>query len=56
MVRQMIVLLAAFLEEMASGQPWSRSFAESVPLLESLAAEALAEFASGRTLPLQKLL
>ena len=52
----MTPLLAAFLEEMVFDHHWSQSFAESEPLLESLAAEALAEFESGRTLPLQKLL
>ena len=49
-------LAAILLEEMASDQRWTRSFAASETLLESLATEALAEFESGKTQPLQKLL
>ena len=49
-------LAAILLEEIASDQRWSQSFAKSGALLESLAVEALAEFESGKTQPLQQLL
>lgn len=45
-------LAAILLEEIASEQRWSDSFAKSEDLLEKLAAEALAEHAAGRTEPL----
>ena len=43
------VLAAILLEEIASEDRWSQSFARSGPVLEALAAEALAEFKSGQT-------
>lgn len=49
-------LAAILLEEIASEGRWSKSFAASQGRLESLAAEALAEFAQGDTKPLQQLL
>lgn len=46
-------ILANFLmEEMASEAGWTASFAESADLLESLAAEAIAESKAGKTKPL----
>jgi len=45
-------LAAILLEEIASEQRWSDSFAKSEDLLEKLAAEALEEHAAGRTEPL----
>ena len=50
------VLAAILLEEIASEQRWSQSFARSGQVLESLAAEALAEFKSGKTRPLDELI
>jgi methylase of polypeptide subunit release factors len=49
------VLAAILLEEIASEQRWSESFARSEAVLESLAAEALAEFKAGNTKPLSEL-
>lgn len=49
------VLAAILLEEMASEQRWSRSFKNSQGLLESLASEALSEFKTGKTKPLEQL-
>ena len=49
-------LAAILIEEMASEQRWTRSFAQSADVLESLAADALAEFRVGRTQPLASLL
>jgi hypothetical protein len=49
------VLAAILLEEIASEQRWSRSFAKSEDVLEALAAEALAEFKAGKTKPLDDL-
>ena len=49
------VLAAILLEEIASEQRWSRSFARSADLLESLAAEALTEFKTGKTEPIDDL-
>ena len=43
---------ALVLEELASEERWSSSFAESQDLLATLAEEALAEHAAGRTKPL----
>jgi len=43
---------AILLEELASEQRWSESFAKSQDLLAKLAEEALAEHAAGRTKPL----
>ena len=40
------------LEELASERRWSSSFANSQDLLASLAEEALAEYAAGKTKPL----
>ena len=45
-------LAALVLEELASEERWSASFAESQDLLASLADEALAEHAAGQTKPL----
>jgi len=49
------ILAAILLEEIASEQRWSRSFAKSEHVLESLAAEALADFKAGKTKPLEDL-
>jgi hypothetical protein len=43
---------AIVLEELASEQRWSESFAKSQDLLAELAQKALAEHAGGRTKPL----
>ena len=43
---------ALVLEELASEERWSSSFAESQDLLATLAEEALAEHAAGKTTPL----
>ena len=43
---------ALVLEVLASEERWSSSFAESQDLLATLAEEALAEHAAGRTKPL----
>ena len=43
---------ALVLDEFASEERWSASFAESQGLLASLAEEALAEHAAGQTKPL----
>jgi len=37
------------LQELADEERWSRQFAESVPKLAGLAAEALEEYRAGRT-------
>ena len=50
------VLAAILVEEIASEQRWSMSFARSEHVLEALAAEALAEFKAGKTRPLDELL
>jgi hypothetical protein len=50
------VLAAILVEEIASEQRWSQSFARSEHVMEALAAEALAEFKSGKTKPLDELL
>ena len=47
-------IAAILIEEIASEQRWSQSFARSEHVLESLAAEALAEFKSGKTRPLDE--
>ena len=44
-------LAAILLDEIASEQRWSGLFAQSQGALEKLAAEALAEHASGKTTP-----
>ena len=49
------VLAAILLEEIASEQRWTQSFAKSQQALESLAVEALAEFRAGKTKPLEEL-
>ena len=49
------VLAAILLEEIASEQRWSLSFAQSEAVLEALAAEALADFRAGKTKPLDDL-
>ena len=49
------ILAAILLEEIASEQRWSKSFATSAHLLQALASEALAEFRAGRTKPLDDL-
>ncbi len=43
---------AILLEELASEQRWSKSFAKSQDSLAKLAEQALAEYAAGRTKPL----
>jgi hypothetical protein len=43
---------AIHLEELASEQRWSESFAKSQDLLAKLAEKALADHAAGRTRPL----
>jgi hypothetical protein len=43
---------AILLEELASEQRWSESFAKSQDLLAKLAEKALADHAAGRTKPL----
>lgn len=43
---------AIVIEELASEQRWSQSFAKSQDLLARLSEEALAEHAAGRTKPL----
>jgi hypothetical protein len=43
---------AILLEELASEQRWSESFAKSQDSLAKLAEQALAEYAAGRTKPL----
>ena len=50
------ILAAILVEEIASENRWSQSFAKSEQALESLAAEALAEFKAGKTKPLDQLL
>lgn len=49
------VLAAILLEEVASEHRWSSSFAKSEAVLETLAAEALADFRAGKTKPLDDL-
>jgi hypothetical protein len=44
-------LASVLLEEMASEERWSAAFANSQTQLARLAADALAEFHAGRTLP-----
>ena len=50
--RDQDALASILLEEIASEQRWSELFAKSQDSLEKLAAEALAEHASGKTQPL----
>ena len=45
-------LATILLEELASEERWSKSFAGSQDALEALAQEALAEHAAGKTKPL----
>jgi hypothetical protein len=45
-------LASILLEEIASEERWSKAFADSQDVLSSLADEALAEHAAGRTRPL----
>ena len=49
------ILAAILLDEIASEQRWSRSFACSADTLQSMASDALAEFRSGKTKPLDDL-
>lgn len=49
------VLAAILLQEIASEQRWSSSFAKSEAVLEGLAAEALVDFRAGQTKPLDDL-
>ena len=49
-------LAAILIEEMASEQRWTMSFAQSADVLESLATDALAEFRAGKTKQLASLL
>jgi hypothetical protein len=39
---------------MHSGQRWSKAFADSKPLLEKLAADALVKHRAGKTKPLDE--
>jgi len=48
-------LAAILLEEIASEKRWLQSFAKSEDVLEAMAAEALAEFRTGKTKPLDDL-
>ena len=50
------VLAGILVEEIASEQRWSQSFASSEHVLEALATEALAELEAGKTRPLDELL
>jgi len=45
-------LAAILLAELVSEQRWSKSFESSQDLLAGLAADALAEYAAGKTRPL----
>ncbi|MFZ1935034.1 MAG: hypothetical protein WCB27_04995 [Thermoguttaceae bacterium] len=47
-------IAAVVLEEIESEERWQRSFARSQDALSRLAAEALAEDAQGRTLPMDE--
>jgi hypothetical protein len=47
-------LATLLLDEIKSEQRWSRTFAESQGVLETLAGEALAEHRAGRTKPLDE--
>ena len=47
-------IAAILIEEIASEQRWSQSFARSEHVLEALAAEALADIKSGKTRPLDE--
>lgn len=46
------VMATILLEELASEQRWSESFAKSQDKLAKLAEQALADYAAGRTKPL----
>ena len=50
--REQDELAAAILEELRVEDAWHATLAESLPALEKLAAEALAEHRAGRTEPL----
>ena len=50
------ILAAILIEEIASEDRWSQSFARSEQALEMLASEALTEFKVGKTKPLDQLL
>jgi len=47
-------IAAVVLEEIEAEDHWQRSFAQSQNVLSKLAAEALAEDAEGRTLPMDE--
>ena len=47
-------IAAVVLEEIEAEDRWQRSFARSQDVLSGLAAEALAEDAQGRTLPMDE--
>ena len=47
-------IAAVVLEEIEAEDRWQRSFAQSQDVLSKLAAEALAEDAQGRTLPMDE--
>ncbi len=49
------VLAAIMLGEISSERRWAQSFAQSGPVLESLASEALAEYRIGKTKPIEEL-
>ena len=49
------VLAAILLDEIASEQRWSRSFARSADILQFMASNALIEFRAGKTRPLDEL-
>lgn len=46
------VLASIILDEIASEEKWSASYAKSQDLLSALAAEAIAEHVAGKTKPL----
>ena len=48
------ILATLLLDEIKSEQSWSASFATSQDILKSLADEALVEFKSGKTKPLDE--
>lgn len=50
------ILAAILFEEIASEHRWTQSFAKSEDVLELMAAEALADYESGKSRPLDKLL
>lgn len=53
-VEQQNFVAALLLREMESEKRWTEAFAKSEDVLASLADEALMEFESGKTLPLEE--